>query len=633
MLLTLGLTISCQFSPEPSETAMSTLFVPPENAGIVNVLDFGALPDDEEDDTAAIQAAIVSAIEPEGRYGSPKFVFIPKGTYLLSDTLESRVGRGGWGDGWRAGMILMGESRQETILKLQDNLPDFANAERPKALIRTGSESDDRSNADGKGNRAFRHSVFHMTVDVGQGNSGAVGIDYLANNRGAIEDVTVRSADRQGVAGIAMHRFGPGPALIKNVAIEGFDYGISIKHREYHMTLEHISLAGQRKAGIENVANTLSIRSLNSTNEVPALIVRDKAGFVVLVDSQLQGGGATQQNGVAIESAGRLFVRNVAVKDYAIAIQDANADKEAREAQIAEYTSIEATSLFPSRNTSLNLPVEETPVYDSANLSEWVDAQSHGATANGSDDDDASAIQAAIDAGKPIVYLPNGSYTVGSTLYLRGNLKKLMGMQSAIKRKDGFEGPIFQLDRGSTPFVVLEHLNMEGNIIHAADRALAIRHCDFDNYSNTDRGTGNLFVEDVMGRLSIQHPQKVWARQLNTEFADPLLENIGGTIWVLGFKTEGAYTALQATQGGQTEILGGAFRPNRSAPNNVPVAVIHDSSTALIYRITGSSDSKVFEYPLQIQETRGQTERELTLSTLRSMGINQTVPLYVSTPE
>lgn len=628
-MLTLGLTIACQSSPAPPAVPASA-FVPPDNARIINVLDFGAFPDDDVDDTAAIQSAIVNALDRESRYGSPPFVFLPQGTYLLSDTLESRIGKGGWGDGWRAGMILMGESRDGTILKLQDRLPGFANADRPKALIMTGSESDAESNADGKGNRAFRHSVFHLTLDVGRSNPGAVGINYLANNRGAIEDVKIVSAQREGVAGIIMPRFGPGPALIKHVEISGFDYGIRVGHREYHMTLENITLSEQRQAGIVNEGNTLSIRALHSTNQVPALIV-EEAGFVVLVDSQLQGAAAARREAAAIESVGRLFLRHVDVSDYAVAVRDPSGKRQDLSTmQIAEYTSTPPTSLFPGRTTSIDLPVEETPTYDSVDLSEWADVEAYGATADGNDD--ADAIQAAIDAGKPVVYLPNGQYTVGSTIRLRGNLKKLMGMQSSIKRKEGFEAPIFQLEDGSSPFVVLEHLYLQGDIAHAADRALSIRHCDFSRYRNTDRGTGKLFVEDVIGRLLVEHPQQVWARQLNTEFKDPLLKNTGGTVWVLGFKTEGPHTALVATQGSQTEILGGAFRPNRDAPKDVPVAVIQDSSAALMYRITGSSGSNRYEYPLQVQETHRQTRRELTLDNLQSTGVNQTVPLYLTAP-
>jgi hypothetical protein len=99
---------------------------------------------------------IVKALETQNRYAFPPFIFIPKGTYLPSDTLSSRVRQGGWSDGWLAGMILMGESRNETILKLKNNLPAFANPSKPKPVIMTGSESDGNSNPSGSGNRAFR---------------------------------------------------------------------------------------------------------------------------------------------------------------------------------------------------------------------------------------------------------------------------------------------------------------------------------------------------------------------------------------------------------------------------------------------------------------------------------------------
>ncbi len=134
----------------------STIFKPPRDARVINVLDFGATPNDSTDDTAAIQKAIVKALDNQNRYAFPPFIFIPKGTYLLSDTLSSRVRQGGWSDGWLAGMILMGESRSQTILKLKNNLPAFANPSKPKPVIMTGSESDGNSNPSGSGNKAFR---------------------------------------------------------------------------------------------------------------------------------------------------------------------------------------------------------------------------------------------------------------------------------------------------------------------------------------------------------------------------------------------------------------------------------------------------------------------------------------------
>jgi len=607
-------------------------FIPPSDARVINVRDFGATPNDSTDDTAAIQGAIVKALDRQSRYASPPFIFIPKGTYLLSDTLLSRVKSGGWSDGWRAGMILMGESRGETILKLKNNLPAFSNPSQPKPVIMTGSESDSNSNPLGNGNRAFRHSVYHLTIDVGNGNKGAVGIDYLANNRGVIEDVTINSSSTEGIAGISMQRFGPGPALIKHVSIFGFNYGISIGHYEYHMTLEDISLRQQRVAGIDNTENTLSVRALKSTNEVPAISVKGSHGFVILVDSLLTGGTTARKDGVAVQSAGRLFIRNVSVSSYATAVHDtSNGNKDIKASFIPEYTSFQPVSIVPSRKTSLNLPVKETPAYEAIKLSEWANAENFGASSADQSNDDAPGIQAAIDSGKPVVYLPNGGYSIGSTIILRRNLKQIIGMQSSIDPKPGFTGPIFRLENGTSPFVILKHLSLSGDISHSSKRSLAISHCDFSSYTNTSVGTGDLFVEDVMGKLSILYPQSVWARQLNTEFTNPALRNVGGKVWILGMKTEGPHTVLEASKESQTEILGGAFRPNQDTPANIPVAIIRDSKVSLAYRITGSSGSNVFSYPLHIKEEQAGTVKELTLANLWSKGIGQTVPLYNST--
>jgi len=46
-----------------------------------------------------------------------------------------------------------------------------------------------KSNLNGSGNRALPFDLRNTTINVGRGNPGAIGIDYLANNRGAVEDV------------------------------------------------------------------------------------------------------------------------------------------------------------------------------------------------------------------------------------------------------------------------------------------------------------------------------------------------------------------------------------------------------------------------------------------------------------
>ena len=261
--------------------------------GVVN-----AVPDDGIDDTPAIRAAIAYALSDRPNYnrnGSPQFVYFPTGTYRITSEIQSRIDDGtpnSWADGWRRGMYLLGESRTGTILKLDDNLAAYQDAASPKAVIKTGSESDDSTNEAGGGNRAFDHSIMNMTVDTGSGNAGAIGIDYIANNTGTIEDVTVRTSDalKKGAVGIEMSRNWPGPALIKNVEVDGFDCGVRVdNHYVYGMTFEHLTIKNQRVLGIKTRNNPLHMRGLTSVNSVPVFESTGNRGALTLVDADLSG--------------------------------------------------------------------------------------------------------------------------------------------------------------------------------------------------------------------------------------------------------------------------------------------------------------------------------------------------------
>ena len=73
----------------------------------------------------------------------------------------------------------------------------------------------------GEGNDAYMNFVEDLTVEIGSGNPGAIGIDYLANNIGAVRDVTLRAPADSGAIGLSMMRKWPGPALVQRVTIEG----------------------------------------------------------------------------------------------------------------------------------------------------------------------------------------------------------------------------------------------------------------------------------------------------------------------------------------------------------------------------------------------------------------------------
>jgi hypothetical protein len=155
-LLTVMVSVASTQLPAPH-------LVYPEGAQILDVKrDFGAKGDGQTNDTAALQAAIVAQLS--GDYRNPRMIYLPKGVYLVSDTLKSRItdappGEGGWCDGWRSGTFVVGESRDETLLRLKDSAAGFDNPNEPKPVLVNGSTGHGKghdSRIGGWGNKAFQ---------------------------------------------------------------------------------------------------------------------------------------------------------------------------------------------------------------------------------------------------------------------------------------------------------------------------------------------------------------------------------------------------------------------------------------------------------------------------------------------
>ena len=225
-----------------------------------------------EDATAKLRQAIVDLYHEGQPAMRQKTLYFPRGTYRISDTLDALAMKKDGTLGKVHRLLWIGQSRDGTVLKLDDNLPAFQDATKPKGMIKTESIGNN-------GNDAYNNRIWNLTLDVGAGNAGAAGIDYLASNNGSIRDVRIKAAPGSGAAGLLMTRAWPGPAFVKNLAVEGFEYGVHISRLEYSMTFEHVLLRNQRKAGFLNEGNAVFIRDMNSVNTVPACKARAKAAW------------------------------------------------------------------------------------------------------------------------------------------------------------------------------------------------------------------------------------------------------------------------------------------------------------------------------------------------------------------
>lgn len=536
---------------------------PPDAVVDVTLPPYSATPGDTSDDTDALQRAITDHV------GTGRTLYFPPGTYHISRPLEARDASGKW----EAHLTLQGAGREATVLKLIDEAAGFNDPAKPLAVLTTGSHFEPGDAEDGGGNKAFRNNVFDLTIDTGRGNPGAVGVNYAVSNIGAIRRVTIRSGDGTGSAGIAMRRIIPGPGFIKDVTIEGFDHGLDIRDIQYGVTLEDVTVRDQRVAGIHCGDNLLHIRRLHSTNRVSAIVVSGRNGALTLVESRLEGGDGDQP---AIQSEGTVYLDEVETEGY----HPAALRWRGQAVEASRFSEWSGPSGAERPGDAFALEVRETPEFWNSDLDDWVAV---GARREG-EPDDTAAIQRALHAGKGTVYFRNDRvYFLSDTVTVPPGVRHVLGMGAEINlgaAEEPFSDranprPLIRIEGTTSHPIIFENLffnaQYPGEVIfeNASPGTVVFRHCagwvGHDgarrSYRNTTPGRGEVFIEDCFLPGWEFRDQDVWARQFNLENWDgdgseAQVHNIGGRLWVLGFKTEGPAPFIETSHGGRTELLG-----------------------------------------------------------------------------
>ena len=408
----------------------------------------------------------------------------------------------------------------------------------------------------------------------------------------------------------------------RDITIEGFDNGIRVVSEfATNPTLEYITLKNQNNAGILVEDGSPCVRRLESTNSVPAITMTDDQAQVVVIDSELKGGSPGNPAIDWQDTASQLFVRNVAISGYGSAINKAGEVVVSGQntGRVNEYVSDQVYTLFEGvEKKSLNLPVAESLLMDwEQDLSQWVNVDDYPGA------DDSEKIQNAMNSGKPVVYFPRARYDLTTPVSIPASVEHVDFMYSRLGDNDQFI-----ISEGSSQTLFLDHGLGRSVLTQRAPRPVVMRNQTM-NYTYTSDQPSSLYLESVAGVGASSDfcpsPLTIWGRSVNNETKTTSnFKVFGGTMWVMGYKSEGPQPSYEVRDEGKLEVLGG-YRNEVLDDRGLPI-VINDSSDVSF--VGYSNLSRAFD--LVITETQsGVTQSLLRLEVPRRQSSSVFVPLYV----
>jgi hypothetical protein len=590
------------------------------DAGALNVRDFGAVGDGVHDDTAAFRSALQQPAD-AAEHWHVRIVQIPAGTYVVSDTLAARRPDGNY----NAGAVLIGAGPERTTIRLAEASPGFQDPAHPRAVIYTTGKGFAQAPKGGyalrgEGNDGFANAVESLSIDVGEHNPGAIGIDYLANNEGVIRSVIVRGAGR---TGISMTRPWVGPALLSGVSVIGFDIGVDVASLNYSVTMDHLRLSGQRLIGLRNTDNLVALHDLEirvaSATVVP-LVNASPAGEIVIDGGVIRGRVA-----VAATNAGGLYVR-----DLEVAGADTFLSTRAGPGAVVDGVFTGDRRVGPA-SPPWALHGTAAPAEDPEPSRTWANVAAFGAADGpiGQPGVDATgAIRRALASGARTIYLPFGVYEVRGNIEIPAGVRRIVGMNSTVRwvptgADRAIDDPakgLFRTHNGAAP-LQLERLvfscpsGHHTAVEHVGSAALVLRDVvGMGVIFQRDAEGGPLYIENVSGGflLRIAGTAPVWGRQVDTEgggarggTGSVRITNDGAPLWLLGLKSEGDNTLVASSGGATTDILGMLFMALRQA--TVPLLTSVDSRVdATGVEVAFKPESR---YAVILRETASGTER------------------------
>lgn len=476
---------------------------------------------------------------------SARIIYFPNGVYRISDTVTysfdnlKNIYLSKYCSELVRGIHFMGESRENTIIRLDDNAKGFEKGnEKPVISFINVPDCLKRRCT----NVSQLNTIEDLTIDCGRDNEGTVGIRYMSVNSGRIENVTVKS--ECGACGIQTAR--ATTASIVNVEVSGFEYGMFMPYTAVTV-IDKTNLANNKKAGILTAGARLACKRVTS-------------GVIPTVE--FCGG---DDNGGIYHTGIYYF-------------EDKN---------ISYTGDIGTNKVYYEENTVRNMEIPHN--LRSENKEDWVCVDDFGAVGDGKTDS-TEAIRRAFNSGKPIILFGEGHYYVNGEICVPKTVKTIDFMFcdffSGDKLVNAKEGALFNIDEDCEDILFMENVYTFEQfygymrlIKHSAKRDIVMSDIHTQaasTYFNTVGGskvymdncaattgtytyncvlTKKCDYDDYSGVIPYEfHNQTVYGMQVNPERADIEMLNDNSDIMIDGYRVEGPGVAVKTVNGGKTRF-------------------------------------------------------------------------------
>jgi hypothetical protein len=337
---------------------------------------------------------------------------------------------------------------------------------------------------------------------------------------------------------------------------------MAVANTEYGVTLDHVTLTGQQRVGLQNASNAVSAADLTIDTPGQALANVAPDGLVTLVHARLTGGAA----GGPMVNHGAIFAEDLHLSPNNAAVNG-----------IYQGDKFQPMHLQDEALPNAPAPPDDAPA-------SWVNVLGFASPSAG-EADITEAMRRAMASGASTIYLPYGRYTITDGLSIPPTVRRIVGFNASItvkpERNPAFarDTGMLRIDQPGPPLtierVVFDMTNLGDQLAvqQTAARDLVLRDIVTAGTSLLQRspGGGRTFIEDVCcGTMHIAGPAPVYARQFDTEGGGSRIVNDGSPLVVLGIKTEGDCTVVDNRQGAHSTILGGLLYIVHDANPDVP---------------------------------------------------------------